>query len=217
MDVSNAMNAIKYIGVFSVFFLTACAPHKITPEHPPTGETQQLNESEQVAPSTTNSAKTSATKVTSWKISGAMAARNKRKGWSASLNWLQQGINQYQIRLFGPLGGGTVIIAKQGGTVTYTDGPKKITSRNADELLMQQTGIQLPVNNLYYWVRGLPAPGTVQSSHTDKNGNLESLSQAGYSIHYSNYTVVNNVSLPGKMQLQGRGAVIKLVIKRWSI
>jgi outer membrane lipoprotein LolB len=76
-----------------------------------------------------------------------MAARNKRKGWSASYNWVQQGINQYQIRLFGPLGGGTVIIAKQGGTVTYTDGPKKISSHNADQLLMQQTGIQLPVNN----------------------------------------------------------------------
>lgn len=208
------MNAIKYIAVFSVFFLTACAPHKITPEQPPAGEAQQLNGPQQVSE---NKAKISAAKVSSWKISGAMAARNKRKGWSASLNWVQQGINQYKIRLFGPLGGGTVIIAKQGGTVTYTDGPKKISSRNADELLMQQTGIQLPVNNLYYWVRGLPAPGAVQSSHTDKKGNLESLTQAGYTIHYANYTLVNNVSLPGKIQLQGHGAVIKLVIKHWSI
>ena len=214
------MNTIKFISVFSIFLLTACAPHKIaTLEQLPNGEIQQLSETQKSTPGTQSlsKAKTSAAKVSSWKISGAMAARNKRKGWSASLNWVQQGINQYQIRLYGPLGGGTVIIAKQGGTVTYTDGPKKISSRNADELLMQQTGIQLPVNNLYYWVRGLPAPGAVQSSHTDKNGNLESLSQAGYTIHYSNYTVVNNVSLPGKMQLQGHGAVIKLVIKRWNI
>lgn len=213
----HAMNTFKYICIFSACLLTACAPHKIEPEFPPSEKTQPLALDEPLPISKSKTTTTSAATVSSWKISGAMAAKSKRKGWSASLNWVQQGIHQYQIRLFGPLGGGTIVIAKQGGEVTYTDGPKKISSRNADELLMQQTGIQLPVNNLYYWVRGLPAPGAVQSSHTDKNGNLESLTQAGYSIHYTNYTSVNHVNLPGKIQLQGHGSMIKLVIKRWSI
>lgn len=214
----NAMNTCKYIGVFSVCLLTACAPHKSTTEQAPNGAIQpQLNEPNKPVTEVEGKPNTSAAKLSSWEISGAMAARNNKKGWSASLNWAQQGINHYKIRLFGPLGGGSIIIEKSGGVITYADGPKKISSRNADELLVQQTGIRLPVNNLYYWVRGLPAPGAVQSSHVDQHHNLSTLNQAGYTIHYSNYTTINNVSLPGKIQLQGRDATIKLVIKQWKI
>lgn len=212
------MNTYKYLGVFSFCLLTACASHKTPPEQPPVGPNQpQLNEPQKPAEEVEGKPSTSAATVSSWEISGAIAARSNKKGWSASLNWVQQGINKYKIRLFGPLGGGTVIVVKNGGVITYSDGPKKITSKNADELLMQQTGIRLPVNNLYYWVRGLPAPGAVQSSNIDKNHNLSTLNQAGYTINYSNYTSINNVSLPGKMQLQGHGATIKVVIKHWKI
>lgn len=215
------MNALKYIGIFSICLLTACAHHKKMQEQLPFDKNNPQASTEQLPTPNVKSdiykANTSAAKVSAWEISGAMAARNNKKGWSASLNWIQQGLNNYQIRLYGPLGGGTILITKKAGIISYTDGPKKVTSKNADALLMQQTGIRLPVNNLYYWVRGLPAPGAVQSSQTDKNHNLVSLNQAGYSIRFSNYTTVNNVSLPGKMQLQGNGATIKLVIKRWKI
>lgn len=210
------MKALKFFCVFSICFLTACASHNITPDPFPGLKNQDSSEPQL---SITGNAikKTSAREISSWQISGAMAARNKKKGWSASLNWVQQGASQYQIRLFGPLGGGTVIVTKQDGVVTYADGPKKISSGNADELLMKETGVRLPVNNLYYWVRGLPAPGAVKSSHTDQNNNLSSLSQDSYTINYSNYTSVNNVSLPGKIQLQGHGVFIKLVIKHWKV
>lgn len=207
------MNAFKLICIFSVCFITSCAPPKMSLE-PPFAKTDAINEPQKPSPSTT---KAKATTLSSWELSGAIAARNQKKGWTASLNWLQQGANQYQIRLFGPLGGGTVLIENNDGVVTYVDGPKKITSRNADELLQKQTGIRLPVHSLYYWVRGLPAPGAVQSSQYDQDAHLVSLLQAGYTINYINYTSVNNVDLPSKVQLQGHGVVIKLIIKRWKI
>lgn len=217
------MNVIKPIFILFVSLLTACAPHKVAPELP-VDSTQTVNESQELSAQDSSSkdlskgkAKSSATSISSWVISGAMAARNTKKGWTASLNWVQQGANKYQIRLFGPVGGGTVIIDKNGSVVTFADGPKKVSSRNADELLQQQTGIRLPVKNLYYWVRGLPAPGAVQSSHNDANNNLVSLTQAGYSINYSNYASIGNVNLPGKIHLQGHGVTIKLAIKRWSV
>ena len=81
--------------------------------------------------------------------------------------------------------------------------------------MQQQTGTRLPVKNLFYWVRGLPAPGPVQLTHRDSNGHLTELIQSGYKISYSNYTTVNQIDLPGKIQLQGHDVMIKLVIKRW--
>lgn len=155
--------------------------------------------------------------LSSWNISGAIAAKNNKKGWTASLNWLQQGPNQYQIRLFGPLGGGTVLIDRQDSVVTFTDGPKKKTSANAEELLQKETGIRLPVNNLYYWVRGLPAPGSAQSTQRDKENRIISINQNGYTINYTGYTTIAGMNLPSKIRLQGHGVMIKLVIKHWEI
>lgn len=202
------MDAIKYLLLLSACILIACTPPKVPSEVAELpGNPLKMNE-HQIK---------KATSVITWEITGALAARSKKKGWAAQINWLQQGLNHYQIRLFGPLGGGTILIEKNGAMVTYADGPKKIASRSADELLEHQTGIRLPVKNLYYWVRGLPAPGRVTSSHYDSIHQLTSMTQAGYTINYSNYTSVDNTVLPGKIQLQGHGVVIKLVIKHWTI
>lgn len=160
----------------------------------------------------------SAASLSSWELSGAIAAKNRKQGWTAALNWLQQGPNKYQIRLFGPLGGGTVIIEKQGSVITLRDGPKKRSSNNADELLRKETGVRLPVKDLYYWVRGMPAPGGIQSAHYYTSGHrLSSFKQAGYTINYTAYTMAGTRVLPSKIRLDGHGVMIKLVIKRWKI
>lgn len=159
----------------------------------------------------------SATSVGSWELSGAMAARSKSKAWSASVNWLQRGASSYQIRLFGPLGSGTVMIEKNGSMVTYRDGPKTVTSSSADSMLRKETGVGLPVANLYYWVRGLPAPGAIQSEKRDANNNLSVLRQSGYTIQYNGYTSAGGVVLPSQIRLQGNGLFIKMVIRRWKV
>ena len=194
--------------ILVIFFISSCAPRKITPESQIINGTEKTSESK---------LKKKASSISSWEISGAIAARNSKKSWTASLNWAQHGINQYQIHLMGPLGNGTVVIERNGERVTFIDGNKKVSSSNADDLLYRQTGIRLPVNSLYYWVRGLPAPNAIKSSQYDANSNLISLNQSGYNINYTGYTMINNVNLPSKIQLNGNGVVIKIVIKQWKI
>lgn len=204
-------NNIKNITLLALFFLSACAPVPRTASGLP-GDEPKPAEAKPVAERERETAQ-----ISSWELSGAMAAKSQNKAWSASLNWLQKGINNYQMRLFGPLGSGTVLIEKRGNTVTYRDGPKTASSRDASQLLLQQTGIRLPVNNLYYWVRGIPAPGAVQGVKRDRYNHLSELKQAGYTITYSSYTSVKGKDLPAKISLQGHGVSIKLVIKRWKI
>ncbi|CDZ75868.1 Outer-membrane lipoprotein LolB precursor [Legionella massiliensis] len=240
------MIGYRRIGIISCLLLAACAPKPPISEttenllppseaETPLAQTEtstagnpglektKLSEEKQVPGVKTSTAvenskkNLAAAKISSWEISGAMAARSKGKGWSASVNWLQQGLSSYQIRLSGPLGSGTVLISRSGGTVTLRDGPKTATSSNAESLLMQQTGVRLPVNNLYYWARGVPAPGAVQGSKYDQGGRLLILRQAGYTIEYQQYTSVGNVILPSNIRLQGNGIFIKLVIKNWRI
>lgn len=200
------MNATKYSVLAAAFLLTACAPTPRPAEEPAANK---------VVPLEKRKAETAT--VSSWEISGAMAAKSKAKSWSASMNWVQHGPNSYQIRLIGPLGGGTVIIDKSGKTVSFQDGAKKVSSSNADELLLKQTGIRLPVNNLYYWVRGLPAPGGVQSEKHDQYNHLTQLRQAGYDIDFGQYTSVKGIDLPSTIRLVGNGVMVKVIIKHWGV
>ena len=194
------MQVNNYLGIVSIFFLSVCVTHQAL----------ATTSNKKHASSRTNGA---TSKITSWEISGALAARNRHKGWNASMNWVQQGANHYQIRLSGPLGSGTVIISKRGTVITLRDGPKQLSSTNASTLLKQQTGVSLPIANLYYWVRGIPAPGAVQAEQHYPTGQLSQLKQAGYTIQYMQY----NSTLPTVIKLQGNGVFIKLVIKNWKV
>jgi outer membrane lipoprotein LolB len=230
------MTMLKRLGFLSFALLTACAQHKAsapldatqqglpTQEQTVPGQTlgqttgQTLNQATDQAQGQKAARISSSTQVpSSWNLSGAMAARGPKKAWTASVNWVQRGAGSYQIRLFGPLGSGTILIQKQGSTVTYKDGPKTASSTNADELLKQQTGVRLPVANLYYWVRGIPAPGAVQSAQRDATNHLLVLRQAGYTIQYAGYKNVGSMVLPSNIRLQGNGVSIKFVIKRWNV
>lgn len=163
------------------------------------------------------SKKTSNQKIpTSFNLSGAIAVNNKGKGWNANLNWYQQGSNYYTIRLNGPLGGKTVVISKKGGIVTYQEGNKIIKAHSDNELLKQKTNISLPVKDLYYWVRGLPAPGGVSYTKKTRDGNMEIIKQHGFTIIYSSYTNKNGIMLPNKIRISGNNVTIKLVIKNWN-
>ena len=210
------MNRFNLICITFVCMITTCAAsHRPSLDSHRQAVTMPVGHAHKLVPK--SAASVSPTSLSSWEVSGAIAAKNRKRGWTAAVNWLQQGPNQYQIRLFGPLGGGTVIIEKRGSVITFRDGPKKVSSNNADELLQKKTGVRLPVKNLYYWIRGLPAPGAIHSEHRDANHYLISFDQAGYNINYTAYTSANGMNLPSKIRLQGHGVMIKLVIKHWRI
>lgn len=224
------MNALKRSSLCLLFLLTACAPYHqrgIQTDTPPgmqgdaAANSPPLTGGGTAAIETTKGSPVEQAKqtasISSWELSGAMAARGKKKSWTASVNWLQNGPGSYQIRLFGPLGSGTVMIDKKGGVVTLRDGPKRVSSSSADALLQKETGVGLPVANLYYWVRGLPAPGAVQTAQRDPQNRLVLLRQSGYTIQYLGYSAVGKAALPSQIRLQGNNIFIKMVIKKWRV
>ena len=185
--------------------MCACASHQVT-------EKNVQEKSIQTA------AKTQSKSIpTNFKLAGAIAVNNNGKGWNASLNWTQKGPNNYSIRLSGPLGGKTVLISKQESNVTYQEDNRIIKANSEEELLKKKANINLPVSNLYYWVRGIPAPGVVDSSKKDGSDNYEIIKQNGFTIVYSQYTTNSNgVMLPRKIKITKQNLTIKVVIKSWS-
>lgn len=201
-----SLSKLAFIGLSFIctILLSSCAKQQFYPENPHNYQPTKPASQPKKVPK-------------NFKLSGAIAVNNNGKGWNAALTWSQQGPNSYNIHLTGPLGAKSVTISKQGSNVVYQNGSKIIKAQDDSELFLKKTKINLPINNLYYWVRGIPAPGNITYSKKDKLDNYELISQDGFTIIYSQYiTNRDGVNLPCKIKITKSHLTIKLIIKNWS-
>lgn len=156
-------------------------------------------------------------RIQSWRVQGSVSIQHGNKTDLASLQWTQLSQN-YQFGLFGPLGFGQVGITGRPGAITLTRTNQPPVSAASPELLMQQQlGWQIPVSNLYYWARGLAAPGVPAKTAYDHYNHLTQLEQQGWRITYLEYMSVDGVDLPKKMQLSTQDLAIKLAVRSWQL
>ncbi|MCK9534449.1 MAG: lipoprotein insertase outer membrane protein LolB [Pseudomonas sp.] len=151
-----------------------------------------------------------------WQISGKLGIRSEQQSGSAVLFWLQRQ-DYFDIRLSGPLGqGSTRLTGRQGAVSLDIASRGTFQAQSAEALMQQQLGWSLPVSNLLWWVRGLPAPYSKSQLQLDSNSLLTELKQDQWLIEYLSYRTENGLQLPERIKLSGAGLNITLVIKEWQ-
>ena len=151
-----------------------------------------------------------------WTIKGIIAVRKDYKGVNAHLNWQQQG-DAYRIELFGPLGINPVQITGTPQAVALIAADNRIYRANdAEKLVEERTGYVLPVSNLYYWIRGLPAPHISLTQQLDARNRLSHLQQQGWEINYIAYMPVQALELPRSIELTRDNILVKIIITEWK-
>lgn len=155
--------------------------------------------------------------IQSWNVKGSVSIQYQQKTDIASLTWQQ--INEhYDIALAGPLNFGRVNIVGAPGSVTFQRGNETPLSASTPERLMtQQLGWNIPVSNLHYWLRGMPAPGGNPTLQFDSFGHIAHITQQGWRIEYLDYMSVGEVDLPRKIYLSNPTLNIRLVIRQWNL
>jgi outer membrane lipoprotein LolB len=194
-------------------FLSACAitGQKSAEPQLPTHELEQHWEQHEAAISA----------VSDWTLKGKVGVSSGKEGGTANVVWIQHK-DSYDIELYGLLGHGrTRLVAKDQEVRLITqEGPERV-SADAQSLLGEYTGWYLPVENLHYWVRGIPAPGAVSSLELNNQGQMAELKQAGWTITYSEYTYAEGLWLPARMTLKYPGSAelpgltVKWLSKEW--
>jgi len=152
-----------------------------------------------------------------WDLKAQMAIRTQKEAESVSLRW-QQNKQNYAIDLFGPLGAQSYLLTGSPNHVVMTQpNGKKISATSAEALLIQQTGWNLPVSYLKYWVRGIPVPGLPAVKQYDSFHHLTELSQAGWRIQFLRYTAADHLDLPSKIFLHRPEITVKMIISEWQL
>ena len=160
---------------------------------------------------------TQLTKIALWKINGRLAITNKAEVWHLSVIWKQQD-QHYKIHLSGPFGAGAVQLTGDQSGVTIKSDNETSFATDAEQLLFETTGVEIPINNLFYWVRGLPNPESETSNiKLDPYGRLSKLSQNDWNIRFKRYYYTGNIYLPSKIFIKRDSLDIRFVIEDWSL
>ncbi len=154
--------------------------------------------------------------LTQWQVLGKINIRTDQDNTTANLSWWQNG-DHYKIYMAGPLGQGAVNIngSDQLGITLNISGEEQLHAPTPERLLDQQLGWSVPVSQMPYWIRGLPAPQSNHSKVLDPYNRLQQLAQHGWIINYLHYQPEQQ-HLPRKIELRrGNNLKLTLILKQW--
>jgi len=156
-------------------------------------------------------------KLQQWSIHGHLAVQAGGEGWSATLHWDQDNQN-YVLRFIAPMGQGTYQLSGDQGQVTLLTADNKVyQATDAESLLLNNLGWNVPLHGLKYWVMGVPEPGIAADNlQLDDKGRMTDLQQSGWRISISRYSEFNGKELPSKLFMQNDRFQLRLVVLDWK-
>jgi len=147
-----------------------------------------------------------------WDLTGRVAVATAAEGFSGGLVWRQDGA-QAEIDLRGPMGAAALSIRLDGANVTVTDADgTAVTGEAAREYIASQIGAPLPVEELRFWLLGVPAPGSPYQETFGTDGRLAGLDQSGWQLRYARYEAVGRFALPARIEIKSATTRLRLVI-----
>jgi len=155
-----------------------------------------------------------------WEIRGRLGVQTETNGGSLDIIW-KQSDEDFSIRLIAPLGAGSHLIQGYGhfAEISFPDGQKKIVN-NIDDVFSSVLEIELPVNAVKDWVRGLPAKSlSIENISWNDQGLLDRIKQSGWNVEMKKY-MGNTILLPHVIYLNRDNNAeldVRLVLRQWLV
>lgn len=146
---------------------------------------------------------------------GKLALRTPEQAESAGFRWHQQG-SQTRIELSGPMGVNATTLRSDGRELEVLQGDQRSHWDISDPALpVLESGWQLPLSALPYWLRGIPAPQFDVDELALESERLSLLRQAGWEVNVERYGRFGDLDLPTRLQIRHDERRVRLVIRRW--
>jgi len=148
-------------------------------------------------------------KLNSWELRGRVNVRYDNESHTPRIIWLQQNVD-YNIRLWGSFNAGATEIVGRPGFVTMENDGQMLSANSPEELILEQLGYELPVSQLNYWIKGLPAPDSEAQLAFNELNQLTTIQQADWTINLSDMRQYGALSLPRRVELTRPRNAIRL-------
>lgn len=155
--------------------------------------------------------------INNWDLVGRLSILNDHESYYLDLDWQQQD-DVYRMDLSGPMGIGATRLSGNKSSVTMSSSSEQqVSASSPDSLLYEKTGYRVPIEGLFYWVRGIPDPSTRSVPSFDEQGRLNELEQESWKIRFKGYTKVGMLDLPEKIFIDGYHVKVRLVVDQWKL
>ncbi|PKH26432.1 lipoprotein localization factor LolB [Enterobacterales bacterium CwR94] len=199
--------ALKLLPLASLV-LAACSIHQPTaPGKSPDSPQWQAHQQE-------------VSKITQFQTRGAFAYLSDKQKVYARFNWQQTAPDRYRLLLTNPLGSTELQLDAQGNVVQLVDNKgKRYTSNDAEKMISQLTGMDIPLQNLRQWMLGLPGDATdyqLDSQYRLTHVNYRRDDQQ-WQVSYQGYDQKQQPALPANLELKQGDQRIKLKMDSWTL
>ena len=82
--------------------------------------------------------------------------------------------------------------------------------------LQERLGFELPIDQLRFWLLGVPDPGAAFELKRNDQDRASQLTQDDWTIDYDRYMPVNGDLLPAHLVLRRAGVRVRIVVDRWE-
>jgi len=159
-------------------------------------------------------------KITQYQTRGAFAYLSDKQKVYARFNWQQTAPDRYRLLLTNPLGSTELQLDAQGSVVQLVDNKgKRYTSNDAEKMISQLTGMDIPLNSLRQWMMGLPGDSTDYTLDDKYRLREVNYSRNGqqWAVTYQAYDNKQQPALPANMELREGDQRIKLKMDGWTV
>lgn len=153
-----------------------------------------------------------------WSFEGRVAVNARGKGGNGRIDWRQQG-DRYEValsapvtrqswRLSGDLDSGT------GRLEGLEGGPRE--GADAERLLFEATGWDIPLEAMVRWARGLDGAGQAEYG---ASGELRALREQGWRVDFQDWfpPADGRPAMPRRIEATREGAKVRLVVDQWRL
>jgi outer membrane lipoprotein LolB len=157
-----------------------------------------------------------------WSFQGRVAVSKGRNGGSGRIDWQQQA-RQYVVSLSAPVTRQSWTLSgdsenRSGRLDGVEGGPRQ--GEDAQQVLLEATGWDIPVNQLPDWVRGLVAGGaTAAEIYRDAEGRPRRVRQMGWDIQFLDWYPAegDRPVLPRRIEAVNGDAKVRLLVDGWVL
>jgi outer membrane lipoprotein LolB len=154
-------------------------------------------------------------KLDRYSLVGRVAVAASGQGFSANLRYAQKP-RAANLSLDGPLGIGGLRVDMQGEDIHIaTSRGEKIEGAEARAELERRLGFALPLQELRWWLLGIPAPGEVAVNADASSGEIRDFTQNGWRVSINARSPGLGFAMPQRLTAEREGARLKLLVERW--
>lgn len=198
---------IRGAGLVSLFLLAACAPTRPTVHREGTVVTMGLQAQREHALADTNH----------WTLQGKLSVSDGNDNHSGTLTWKQDG-DRYDFTIRAPVTGRSFRLTggPDGADLEGLDGGTR-HGANAETLMAQTVGWQLPMAELKSWVLGLRADTGPADIRFGDDQLPSQLVQDGWTVDYKAWDGAQQPAMPSKVFAEKAPYKVRLAIDSWQL